>query len=1236
MSRFPNDTTETIADVNDSQTPAKAASDAAGLNPAVSSVRQQTEPASTLPPATNVEQTRRLLDQAASSSGIILCQSGSECWIDHTAQPTTTTTIIKNNVQSKRIAPDTEALPNCESSHISAAPPDSHPLDFTVVVSLPDLTNSPDTLNGDSRVRYSSSCYNTPTPKGRFDRTPETSRSPESTWLRTPKDGNSYLQLLGNPFETSTTIQTPNRDVSTCAPSVTTTEASGIFERSVGSGPEGPSAFLSLSQILGEHKKSKDEEGIDAVENTVDTEPPQHPCHENDKEDDGQTGDRASIKSSTPSAWERALESREQSFQIEIEDLKDDHAAEVGKYKEVIAKLEKEAESLRNRKQYVAEVAKKNVARIEQERDNEVIYWSGLLDASESENSSKLWEMNEQLREKDQQLKHKHDEIQQKDAMIKRQNDWAVTTAAWNSQLKAEYEDAKIHETRRLQQEIDRLTALNIENEHQIADQYSQINFLRTTQVRVHDSGDQLLSKLLEAFRERDQYKTHMQSYGDRYEQTLGDLMAARKVIHHQNQRLQKFNFENEDVPHLTEAADLLEKTKEAYRQLEKKANECLYREQQVRKEYARAEMSWKLGDERKQKQIDNLEAKIVLLENWNERLVDDLERRSEGTQDGELNGLIPFPREASRQSTEELRSHVSRQEAQIVAQDTEIHRHKVTIFQHTLLLEEKDNEINDLREEKLDAERQIEEIQTKADEREIVSTHEMQKAVDDIDGFQTQHQNHQAQIQTMTERGLPVAMIEIHQAEIQELQQYIANLENEILTYRAQQQEQINKDWHDANAAALSERATQILRLNWEDANEELKKLKNEIAILRQGGDPASFEIVERLAAEREERQKIQQRLEKSDEKLELIVGDVLTLGRLAAIMWKSLEITWRRDREDDLLRTLVPVREEVNEVVGRYSDGRVEDVCDGGEEVEEVAEPELEDYVDEEEQDQGLEGNSTSAAQDADAYQIPPSAFRSSCNSGVIYPFASEPDQDRRGESHRSARSSRHLPGTTFTAPSASSSDTCTRAPLSSPSEDGSITEDLPRNQEHSALDPPIGIDSYDTIRTGMTHGSFKPISGSHPIDHEDENTSTPNSPTPNYPDQNSLIIYHPIEEVEAELMTQSAYDLLFPLPPFAELGELAEWGHESFYAPPENYDAPHQETRYQHTDGAEVVLEDYEDDGEREWREAHQPYTEEELDVILASYACGYGDREGGAGVEVEGEGEDFSGHDGGCAL
>ncbi|KAL8880683.1 MAG: hypothetical protein Q9192_007966 [Flavoplaca navasiana] len=595
----------------------------------------------------------------------------------------------------------------------------------------------------------------------------------------------------------------------------------------------------------------------------------------------------------------------------------------------------------------------------------------------------------------------------------------------------------------------------------------------------------------------------------------------------------------------------------------------------------------------------------------------------------------IQLPQKGLRQSVDDLRSYVSQQEAQIVAQASDIHQHKVTISQHTRLLEEKDSAIHHLREGKLDAERQIEEIQTKADERDIVATQEMEKAVNDIDWLQTQHQNYQAQIRTMTERGLPVALIEIHQAEIQELQQYIANLENEILTYRAQQQEQINKDWHDANAAALSERATQILRLNWENANEEVRKLKNEISILRQGSDPTRFDLVEQMAVEREGRQQIQQKLQKSEEKLEMVVMDVLTLGRLAAVMWKSLEITWRRDRENDLLRTLGPVAEEVNGVVGRYSDGRVEDVCDVGEEVESTDEPELEDYVDDgEELDQGLEGNSTAPAEDENAFQIPPSAFRSSCDLGVIDPITNHQDQDPGEQSHRSGRSSSHCPGITFTAPSAFSSTTPTRAPLSSSLDDSSNLGTLPPNQEHSVPEPQNSTDAYDsTSLTETNHGSLDPFSIDNHTDLEDETSSTPHLSTPNYPDQNSLVVYQPIEEVEAELMTQSAYELLFPLPPYAALGELAEWGHESFYAPPQEY-TPHQETRDEHMDGMEVVLEDYEDDAEKEWREAHEPYTEEELDEMLASFSCGDEDRVGGLSMEVEGEG--FSGEDGGCAL
>ena len=100
----------------------------------------------------------------------------------------------------------------------------------------------------------------------------------------------------------------------------------------------------------------------------------------------------------------------------------------------------------------------------------------------------------------------------------------------------------------------------------------------------------------------------------------------------------------------------------------------------------------------------------------------------------------------------------------------------------------------------------------------------------------------------------------------------------------------------------------------------------------------------------------------------------------------------------------------------------------------------------------------------------------------------------------------------------------------------------------QGHSAPQPQNSTDYYDTIAfTETYHGFVDPITIGNRVNLEGESTFTPNS------EHHALIIYQPVEEVEAELMTQSAYDLLFPLPPFTQLGGQAVWGHESFYAQP-----------------------------------------------------------------------------------
>ncbi|KAL8752115.1 MAG: hypothetical protein Q9199_005963 [Rusavskia elegans] len=1132
---------------------------------------------------------------------------------------------IQTDLQPVHKLPSAEPLSFSQDSSPQEAPADYDQVDCTVVLSPPDATDSPKTSNGDSQARYTSSCYSTPTPKSRFHHTPETSRSPESAYLSTPHDRNSYLKLLDDSFRCSTTAQAPDQGVPACPPCITNTETPGIFERSVGSGPEGPNGFLSLAQVLGEHASPKKGEAVVPIEGAEEIEAAEQPSHEAAVGDDEAANDKASIKSGSPSAWERAMESQEQSFQIEIEDLKEDHAAEVGELKEIIAKLKTEAEAAKSRKFYVERVANKKIADISKEKDADETYYAGLLDAVESENSDKLrgkdeqlqrqneqlQEKDQQLQEKDEQLQEKDEQLQKKDAMIKHQNEWAVTTSAWNTELKHEFDDAKLNIIRPLQQEVARLTSLNIGNEQIISYQSSQITFLRNTQARVLSSEAQLLPKLLDACKERDQCKADLGEYRGRYEQTLGDLAAAQRDIHEKEQRLKNFNYENEDQPHLTEAAGLLVKTREAYQGLEKKANECLFREQEARKSHEQDEKTWKLNDARKQKMIDSLGAKIVLLEQSNTRLVNDWEQRV-GPEYGheDTDDRLPFLYQESRQTVDELRIYISQQEAQITAQDKEIEQHKVSISLHTRTLEEKDIEMNDFREDKINAERQIEEIQTKADEREIVSANELGKAADEIDWYQTQLRNSQSQIQGMTERGVPGALIEIHQAEIQELQQYIADLEKEVWTHRAQQQEQNVKDWHDANAAAGSERASQILRLNWENANEEVRKLKQEVAVLRHEGDPQKFETAEQMATAREECEQLQQRLEVSEQKTESVVADVLVLGDLAGKMWKSLRLTWARDGEAELLTTLGPVAAEINGVMGKYCDGEVEgDANVEGDGVDVEDDPELDDYVEEAE---GLvgesEGNTTTTtpAQDGDALHIPSSAFRDSWSLGNdIFSSTDENNGTRRAEeSHHTSTHTSYRPGYTFTAPSSSSSNFSTHT--SSLLIPGNGHPNDSQNQEHSAPEPLDSHNPHENIsNTKTTPRSFDPVNIDNHINLEDDDTLTQG-----YPEQSSLIPYQPIEKAEVELITQAAYDLIFPIPPLGEMLEgPVEWGHETLYAPQANQDRHNGDVTREEYGGSDG-LEEYRDEDGQEGQEGKAEYTEEDLDELIAEFAGGRG--------------------------
>ena len=448
----------------------KDASDA-GISEPVESVLEQTRlHTSTSDSHISLEQPRFTTQDELSPEDCVPPEGTSDK-TDQTAGPPMFTT--ESDVQGRQSVLDAEVLPCGEESRLAEAREDHHPLEITVIVSPSDLTDSPRTPNGDSQERYTSSCYSTPTPKSRFHHTLQSCQSPETTYLRTSHDANSYIKLLDDSFGLSATAETPDRYNTLCTPPTTIADTRGVFERNVDKGHQDSDPFLCLSNVYDEQNR-ENREATGPVEQFAENKVVEQPAQDTANEISESSEDGASLKSESPSAWKRAMESQKQSFQIEIEDLKEDHAAEVGELNERITNQEKEAESAKKRKAYVEKIANKKIADVKKAKDANETYYAGLLDAAKHTMSKKL-------REKDEQLQDQNDELWRKDAVIKRQNEEAVTTNAWNAELQHKFDDAKLNTIHPLQKEVARLTALRREDEQKISDQLSQIDFLRNT-----------------------------------------------------------------------------------------------------------------------------------------------------------------------------------------------------------------------------------------------------------------------------------------------------------------------------------------------------------------------------------------------------------------------------------------------------------------------------------------------------------------------------------------------------------------------------------------------------------------------------------------------------------------------------------------------------------------------------------------------------------------------------------
>ncbi|KAL8729694.1 MAG: hypothetical protein Q9181_004907, partial [Wetmoreana brouardii] len=590
-------------------------------------------------------------------------------------------------------------------------------------------------------------------------------------------------------------------------PHITAISAHGTFVRSTSEDNASSAAPPMLSRTFDQNSVSTLDRKSDLAETASKVKPQQSIGHPVNEGIEG-SADKSSVDSQTPSAWERALESQEQSFQNEIQDLREDHEAEVERYKNKITGLERDVKAAKDRKDYIQNLAKKREA----EKDEEIALQNRELATAYADND-----------DKEAELKVKNSEIEEKDAKIKRLEDWTVYQSSLYSELKHEQ---------------------------------------TSTQMLLMDQPDvtELQSALAEACRERDSSKADLQQCNQVWNQTLGELNQAKELIMSQNVRLQIYMNDHEDHPSpLAEGSTLLKKSQEQYHELEKKANDCFDLWKSDAKKHGNEKIMLKSEIEQRLGMINNLEGANVLAMKEVARLTDILNRNVIANQVGSLDPhtMLQEMYEASQETVHELKMKNAQQQSQIAANEKENHQQKLTIRLRERALDDKNAELKDLSDAKFEAEREIDNLNTKVDMRDLAVKEDADTKEEQIQWANKHIGDLEAHIESLMQPGLGGGSNDIeacHQEAIFNLQQRIVALEAENNEYFERQAAQRNKDMHDGQCAAQGEINLKIYQDNWQNSQEEIAKLKQHIELIGQGCDPEKFEIAKDCSRLREE----------------------------------------------------------------------------------------------------------------------------------------------------------------------------------------------------------------------------------------------------------------------------------------------------------------------------------------------------------------------------------------------
>lgn len=625
------------------------------------------------------------------------------------------------------------------------------------------------------------------------------------------------------------------------------------------------------------------------------------------------------------------MEFREQSFQNEIKDLCEDHAAEIEGLQEKIAELEGQVRTANNRKSHVEKIAQKKLV----DKIAEIDLQSSELDVAYSDNNEK----EARLKEIDERLRVKEERIH-----------FLESFTEYHSRLYSELKDQQLSDRlwviEPLRQEVARLTSLNLEYQQLHANQASLLSAFQD-QIQNQPDYAELQAAFAEACKERDIFKADAEQIRKLFEQTLGELNEARNMIVSQNVRLWNYSCKHEDDPDRhAGAGDLLEKTRERCRDLEKKANECYSLWKDDTRLHQNEKVLLKAEIEERQNKINILEGMGILCGQEVSRLTAIFEQHVNVnlTGLGNIHGTLQAMYEASQETVRELKTKNGQLQSQVDVSEKDNHQHKVALRLCEQMLDDKDAEIRDINEAKAEAERMVDDLNSKYEMRELAVKEKLTDKDQQLEWTKKQFEDLEAHVESLMQSGFGVESaetIERHQEEIFNLQQYIANLQTENKEFHQRQLEQNQKDMLDGICAAQNEVHMKAHQDNWENAQEEILKLKHYITLIDKGCDPEKFDIAQDYSKLRNEYAELEKKytdlLEETiqtmhkcaateEEKATEASRKIAVLGQLVENLCAQLAEAWfgpeqdvddgdqdGLERQQTLVKTLTSVRDMV-----------------------------------------------------------------------------------------------------------------------------------------------------------------------------------------------------------------------------------------------------------------------------------------------------------------------------------